>query len=459
MKKSNRRQAIKNLGLISFGALLAPGVVASEKSVAKQLREYFPKAFKNPDRPLTAIVIGAGNRGNVYASFALKYPKELNIIGVAEPIVNKRERFSKAHNIPSENQFVTWEHVFEKQKFADAIIITTPDALHYGPAMDGIPMGYDVICEKVIAQTWKECNDILQAAKKHKNIVAICHVLRYTPYFRKMKEICESSVLGDIVSVEHFEPVEHVHMAHSFVRGNWRNSKESNPMILSKSCHDTDIIRWLVDKPCTSVSSTGGLYHFKKENAPPGSAKRCTDACKIERECPYSALRCYIDLGAHLGHFNLQTGTKEEKMKKLRTGQYGRCVYHCDNDVVDHQLCSFEFEGGTSAAFQMEAFTHYGGRKTRIMGTMGSLTGDSNLLEYMNFRTRKIESWSVAEANITSGHGGGDWGLVRDFIQASSQKNPDLLTSTIEASMESHLMGFMAEESRLDNGTPKKVKL
>ncbi len=146
-------------------------------------------------------------------------------------------------------------------------------------------------------------------------------------------------------------------------------------------------------------------------------------------------------------------------MEKLRTGQYGKCVYHCDNDVVDHQICNFEFEGGTTAAFQMEAFTHYSGRRTRIMGTLGSLVGDNDLLEYMNFRTRKMDSWSTKEAKITSGHGGGDWGLVRDFIQASSQKNPDLLTSTIDASMESHLMGFMAEESRLDNGAKKIINL
>ena len=242
-------------------------------------------------------------------------------------------------------------------------------------------MGYGLLLEKVIAQTWDQCNDILQAAKKNSRIVAVCHVLRYTPYFRKLKEVTDSGALGEIVSLQHFEPVEHIHMSHSFVRGNWRNSKESNPIILSKSCHDLDILRWTIGKPC-------------------------------------------------------------------------RCVYHCDNDVVDHQVVNMEFEGEITAAFSMEAFTSCAGRRTRVMGTKGDAVGDMTTLALYDFKKRTQTVWDASHTpESQSGHGGGDFGLAHDFVRAVSQQDPTLLTSTIEASMESHLMGFKAEESRLSGAT------
>ncbi|MFO7615994.1 MAG: Gfo/Idh/MocA family oxidoreductase, partial [Bacteroidales bacterium] len=407
-------------------------------------------------RPLTAVVIGAGNRGNVYASYAKNFPAELKIIGVAEPVVHKRERFAVVYDIPKENCFTSWEYVFDRQRFADAVIITTPDNLHYGPAMAALPLGYDMILEKVIAQTWKECRNILTAAEKHQNIVAVCHVLRYTAYFRKIRELIQEGAIGEVISLQHFEPVENIHMSHSFVRGPWRNSKESNPMILSKSCHDTDIIRWLVGKPCRRVTSFGDLAWFKRANAPAGSPERCTDGCPAEKECPYSSLKVYLRDKQHLGHLNLEKGTDEEILDRLKSTRYGQCVYKVDNDVVDHQICNFEFDGGVTAAFSMEAMTHYGGRRTRIMGTHGHLFGDEYELQYVNFAKGEVKRWTVAEAKITSGHGGGDYGLVHDFIRASMNRDEGLLTSNIQQSMESHLMGFLAEKSRLSGG---KVQL
>jgi hypothetical protein len=458
MKTTSRRSAIIKFGALIAGAGAASQLVGSELDERISLPEYL--GIHGPvNRPLTAIVIGAGNRGNVYAGYALKYPDELKIVGVAEPVTHKNERFAKAHNIPDENRFPSWEFVFQREKFADAVIITTPDNLHYGPAMAALPLGYDMICEKVVAQTWRQCNDILNSAVKYQSIVAVCHVLRYTPYFRKLKELCSSGVFGDILSIQHTEPVEHIHMSHSFVRGPWRNSKESNPMILSKSCHDTDILRWLVDKPCTKVSSFGKLSLFRKENAPAGSPLRCSDGCPAENQCPYSALKIYERDKTYLGHLNLETGTEAEIHEKLKTTRYGICVYKQDNDVVDHQVCNFEFDGGTTVAFSMEAMTPYGGRRTRIMGTKGHAYGDETDLEYFDFLTRKSTKWNVNQADITSGHGGGDYGLVHDSIRASIAKDPALLTSTIQASMESHLMGFMAEKSRLNGGKMMEVKL
>jgi predicted dehydrogenase len=454
-----RREMLKTLGLASLAApLLVPDLSAA--SPGKEILFQQDKEDKKPIKPVTVVVIGAGNRGwGAYSSYGLKFPEELKVVGVAEPIPYRRERISKAFGIPPENQFVTWEHVFRKPKFADALFITTPDELHYGPAMAGLNQGYDLLLEKVIAQSWEQCNDILMLAEKKKSIVAVCHVLRYTNYFRKMREIARSGQIGDIVSIQHLEPVEHIHMSHSFVRGNWANSKKSNPMILSKSCHDTDILRWIINKPCTQVSSFGSLRLFRKENAPAGSTMRCTDGCRVEKDCPYSALKIYLRNRTWLVHLNLEEVNDQTILRELKNGPYGRCVYQCDNDVVDHQVTNFEFEGNTTASFSMEALTSYAGRRTRIFGTKGDITGDEKTLTINEFATGKQEIWDAAKAaEISSGHGGGDHGLVHDFVRAVGFKDPGILSSTIQVSMASHLMGFRAEESRL-KGSVEKVNM
>lgn len=456
----NRRTVLKSLGLAAVGAPLAGKAIDSNIAEINSL-PFFKRNKKKLDKPVTAIVCGAGSRGWIaYSSYARKYPDELQIVGVAEPIPYRRERMAKAFNISKENQFVTWEHIFEKPKFADAIIITTPDDLHHGPAMAGLNLGYDLLLEKAIAQSWEECNDILKLAEKTNAIVAVCHVLRYTSYFRKMKEVIDSGEIGKVVSVQHFEPVERIHMSHSFVRGNWGNSKKSNPIILSKSCHDTDILRWLVGKPSTKVSSFGNLSVFRKENAPEGSTARCTDGCAVERKCLYSAIKLYKEKRAWLSHLNLEKVNDKTILRELKNGPYGRCVYRCENDVVDHQISNFEFEGGITVAFSMEAHTHYGGRRTRIFGTKGDMFGDEKSLTITNAISGKQDVWDVGKNKSDgSGHGGGDHGLVHDFVRAVSFQDPTMLTSTIQASMESHLMGFQAEESRLDAGAVKEIKM
>ena len=412
-------------------------------------------------KTITAIVIGAGSRGwGAYGSYGLKYPEELQVVGVAEPIPYRRERMAKAFNIPKDKQFVTWKQVFALPKFADALIVTTPDELHYGPAMAGLEMGYDMILEKVIAQTWQECNDILQLAERKNAIVAVCHVLRYNAYFRKMKEVVDAGAIGELVSVQHLEPMERIHMTHSFVRGNWGNSRKSNPAILSKSCHDTDILRWIINKPCTKVSSFGSLILFREENAPAGSTERCTGGCPVERECPYSAIKLYLEQRFLLQHLNLEEVNDGTILRELNNGPYGRCVYRCDNDVVDHQISNFEFEEGITAALSMEGLSHYGGRRTRIFGTEGDLFGDEQTLTITNVLNGKQEVWDARkDLESDSGHGGGDHGLVHDFVQAVRAGDAQLLSSTIQVSMESHLMGFQAEASRLDGGRLREISL
>ncbi|KAA3661420.1 MAG: gfo/Idh/MocA family oxidoreductase [Calditrichaeota bacterium] len=457
-KKWNRRDWLKITGGATVAGSFSKSVFG-RKAGALPVPEYENKNFRKPDTPVRCIVLGAGNRGNVYARYSEKFPDELQIVGVAEPIEFRRENFAKRYNIDEKYQWTTWEHALELPKFADALIITMPDALHYLSAMQGMALGYDLLLEKAIAQTWLQCNDILQQSRKYNNIVAICHVLRYTSYFRKMKEIIDSGTLGDIVSVQHLEPVSYWHMAHSFVRGPWRNKEESNAMILTKSCHDTDILRWLIGKPCKTVSSFGSLKHFRQDKAPEGSTARCTDDCKVRDKCPYNALK-YVEHKNWTWHLEIPDTEDETILRALKTGPFGKCVYRTDNDVVDHQTMMMQFEDEITASFNMEAFTHYGGRRTRVFGTEGDIIGDEKTLTATKFLTGEQEKWDVSMGHkIDSGHGGGDHGLMHDFIQAVSQRDASLLTSTIEASMESHLMGFKAEESRLNNGQPMAINL
>lgn len=257
----------------------------------------------------------------------------------------------------------------------------------------------------------------------------------------------QSGVLGKIVSIQHLEPIEHIHMSHSYVRGNWHNSKQTTPIILAKSCHDLDIIRWMVNKPCKSIHAFAGLDWFTAANAPQGSTARCTDGCSVESKCPYSALEIYY----RKRQWNYVFDLPEDKTKQaayvldqLKTTNYGRCVYKMDNDQPDHYTSNILFEDGLTASFSMEAFTSYDGRRTRVMGSLGDIVGDMNSFVMTDFLTGKKTEWSQK----TDGHGGGDWRLVANWIEAISKKDPSLLSSTIDQSIESHIMGFMAEKSR-----------
>ena len=444
-----RRDVLRLIGVSTAGT--AMGSSALSALVSRPV-EFAPHPLAKPlPSPVTAIVAGAGNRGNVYSSYSLTFPSELRIVGFAEPVPLRSERFARKYGIPPERRFTTWEDIFKVPKFADAVIITTPDHLHYGPAMAALEMGYDLILEKPISQRWEQCVDIMRLARSRGRIVAVCHVLRYAPFFRKIKEIIDRGTLGRLVSVQLLEPVEHVHMSHSFVRGNWRNSKESNPMLLSKSCHDLDLLLWLTGRHCRRIGSFWSLTWFRTENAPRGSTGRCTDGCAVEATCPYSALKIYYRNRTWLTHMDLpEEGDKGPAiLEHLRTGPYGRCVYRSDNDVVDHQVVMMEFDDQVTATFSMEAHTSYAGRRIRMMFANGDIVGDEEDLFASDFTTGETERWNTKEnVSPTSGHGGGDYGLVRDFVQAVGQQNPRLLATSIETSMESHLMAFRAEEAR-----------
>ncbi|MBL8520040.1 MAG: Gfo/Idh/MocA family oxidoreductase [Betaproteobacteria bacterium] len=400
------------------------------------------------DRPVRVILIGAGHRGSIYAGFALRFPNEMRVLAVADSNLKRLNRLADAHELPPESRHENWESALASPGQADAVIIATPDNLHTAPCLRALELGYDVLLEKPIAPTEAECRQILEKAKSTGRIVGVCHVLRYTPYFREIKALLDKRLIGEIISIQHLEPIEHVHMSHSYVRGLWRNSKRATPIILAKSCHDTDIIRWLVGEHADNVHCFGNLKWFTGANAPPGSTPRCTDGCSVEHECPYSALQIYLRDRKRLYVFDLPEDTTlwdAVILEGLKTSDYGRCVYRMDNDQPDHLTVNILFRNGITAAFSMEAFVSYEGRRTRIMGSLGDITGDMESFTLTTFKDGRRNSWSMK----TDAHGGGDHPMVRDWVQAVGQRNPALLSSTIDESVESHLMAFAAERSRL----------
>ena len=286
--------------------------------------------------------------------------------------------------------------------------------------------------------------------------------MRYTQYTRQLKAILDSGRIGEIVSIQHLEPVGYWHQAHSFVRGNWRNEAASSPMLLAKSCHDLDWIRFLMGKPCAQVSSFGSLKHFRAEERPEGAGDRCLD-CSVEPACPYSAARFYLGLVARgktgwpvdvLTPDTTVAGVTEA----LRSGPYGRCVYACDNDVADHQVVTVDFEGGVTATLTMSAFTPDSRRHTRIMGTRGFLDSDGERLTVTDFVTGHVESVDLVSngADGGEGHDGGDFGVMGAFVDAVAAGDPSLIRSGPRESLESHLMAFAAERSRV-TGVPVPV--
>ena len=473
----DRKDFLKRMGLLMAGAV-AVDLTAKANSISalgesdipdiastSKIKTVIPSMDANLSKPVTVMVIGAGSRGGTYAGYAEKFPRSMKVVAVADLNPHRRAKLQKKHNIPSENVFENFNEALSRPKLADAVIIATPDNLHYEPCMKALELGYDVLLEKPVAPTEKECRAILKQAHKYNRIVAVCHVLRYAPYFIALKEVLDSGAIGDIVNIQHFEPIRYAHMAHSYVRGNWPLSEKTTPIILAKSCHDLDIMRWLIGKPCETIAAEGSLYLFRPENMPKGATERCIDNvgggdCPHEKECPFSAKHIYMERKQHLYVFDLPKQDPELIREKLKTTNYGRCVFRCNNDQCDHYVTIMRFKDGVTASFSMDAFTPWGGRRTRIMGTKGFIEGDMKTFTFYDFRSGHKSVWDQKVSEIAeykgSGHGGGDHMLVRDFLRAVSAQDEKLLSSTIDVSIESHVMGFMAEKSRK---SMKKVKV
>lgn len=408
-------------------------------------------------RPVSAIVLGASGRGKLYGDYSLEHPEDLKITGIAELVEIRRNMYGDKYQVPKENRMATWEEILSRPKFADAVIIATPDHLHYAPCMKALDLGYDILLEKPIAQTEKECRELVEYAKKCGKIVGLTHVLRYSPYFIKLKEMIATKAIGDLVSIQHFEPVDHVHMSHSYVRGSWHDAEKSTPLVLAKSSHDLDILHWMIGKPCKKIVAMGGLSHFNEKNAPAGCPERCTDGCPVESTCPYSALRIYYRDRTWLYVFDLPEDPAiqgDAILQYLKTTPYGKCVYQCKNNQPDHYIMSMEFEDNVTVNFSIEAFTSYSGRRTRIMGTMGDIVGDMESFTHTDFRTRKSCTYDAKTIDALNyegvGHGGGDAGMIRDWIEAIRKQDESLMSTPLDESLESHLMAFAAEKSRAE---------
>jgi predicted dehydrogenase len=324
--------------------------------------------------------------------------------------------------------------------------------MHYEPTKLALEKGYDVLLEKPMSNDLKETVQLGELAKQYNNTFMICHVLRYTPFFAKIKEIIKSGLIGDVMTVQHNENIAYYHMAHSFVRGNWRNSDESSPIILAKSCHDMDIISWLVGERCTKISSFGHLSHFTEEKMPEGASDRCL-TCGVEADCPYSAKKLYYDnLGGWPTSVVTDIQTEESLTKALNEGPYGRCVYKCDNNVCDHQVSLLEFDKGITATFNLSAFTEQQNRTLKIMGTKGEIRAidTDNKIEVRIFGT---DTYQLIEPDtLAGGHNGGDTGIMNDFVNLMNGQSGKALTSA-DVSVESHVMAFAAEHSRITGQT------
>jgi len=394
---------------------------------------------------LKAIVLGAGYRGRAYAEYAQAHPDQLEIVGVADPV--------QAEVIPAPRYWKDWRECLAERPEADVVMITMPDNLHHDPAIVALEAGYHLLLEKPISPTEAECREVIDCALKNKRLVIIGHILRYTAYFAHIKALIDSGELGEVVSIAHQESAGFWKVAHSYVRGNWANSIKSSPIILAKCSHDLDLFVWWIGKKCRKVTSFGSIKLFKRENMPKGAACRCVDCPpEVEKRCVWSARNLYV---RHDELKYLFADHSDAAMERLiAETEYGKCVYQADNDVPDHQTVTMEFEGGATVSHVMTGFTEKNIRTTRIALTRGEIVGDGENLDICRFDGNSVETGvpSVFRLPNRSRHGGGDFNLVSEMIRILRRNDPEEIRTTTEQALQSHLICFAAERSRLAGG-------
>jgi len=400
-------------------------------------------------------LIGAGQRGRVYADYMHETGRG-QIVAVVEPDARRRKAAAEHLNVPEGMCFASVEPLWALGKIADGAIIASMDQDHYAQAMPAMELGYDLLLEKPVSPVLAECVAIRDRARALGRRVTVCHVLRYTPFFSAIKRMLDEGVVGKPVSIRHEENIGNFHMAHSFVRGNWANQAASSPIILQKSCHDMDLLVWLAGSRCKALSSLGALSYFKPEKAPAASAGRCVD-CAVRAACRFDAEKCYLPL---LGEWPATVLTPDQTPEGLRaafkTGRYGRCVYRCGNDVCDQQTTLLEMENGITISFVMSAFTNRMCRTIRVLCEDGEICGDDDAqrITVTRFASNAADAYTVEELHPEaprSWHGGGDNALVEGFLRTLTGARAES-ASSIEQSIESHLMAFAAERSRLAGG-------
>ena len=415
--------------------------------------------------PVTAVIVGCGHRAVIYADYALAHPDELKIVGVADPNRERCLMAAKRYGFPEENCFSTAEELAAQPRLADAVINGTMDHQHVETSLPFLEKGYHILLEKPFAVNPEEMHRLVSAARAHGSKVMICHVLRYARFYQEIKQRIVDGMIGDIINIQLAEHVSYHHLSTSYVRGKWANSKKCRTsMLLAKSCHDLDIMMWMMNpvRP-KKVSSVGSRMQFRPENAPEGAGTRCTKDCPLVDTCRYSAKRLYLEhpdkwavyVWAELE--NIENPTDEDRINSFKNGNpYDRCIYKCDNDVVDHQSVLIEFEGGATGTFNMVGGSAKSMRTIHVIGTMGEIRGE---FESGKFTVSRIdpdtpEMFTDEEFDLSEGggHGGGDETIVEDFVRYLRTGEQSLSCTAIENSVAGHLTVFLADESRENGG-------
>lgn len=418
------------------------------------------------DRVFTVAIIGCGSRGcGAYGGNMMRLKDMYKIVALCDKNPQMLEIAKKKLQVSAENAFLSEDKFFEKKR-ADILVIATQDRQHVRMCIKAFDLGYTVLLEKPITPVKQELYDLLDAQKKTNGKALVCHVLRYAPTALKVKQLLDSGVIGKLIMMESLEQVAYWHQAHAFVRGNWRNEEETSPMILAKCCHDMDLIQYYAGTRCSSVYSSGDLRYFNKKNQPAGAADRCAE-CRYINDCTYSAENLYIRKWKEAGcpedlwpqdvvQPNIPL-TEESLRQAYKNGPYGRCVFACDNDVVDNQSLIMNFENGIRAVHTMTAFTNFGGRKETFHGTLGEIEyngslGDTRAGGVMRLSVFGKETKYFTDEELSYkikddfGHGGGDYGILLNLYNLACGKEE--ATTSLEESVESHLMALAAEESR-----------
>lgn len=414
---------------------------------------------------ITIALAGLGSRGkDAYAQALAGMPERARIVAVADPDPDKVREVARQFEVPAERCFSSAEAMLAQPKLADALILCTQDRQHVPQAVPALYRGYDILMEKPISPDLAQCKEILSVARQTGRKVVVCHVLRYAPFYRKIKEVLDSGVLGRLMSIQAIENVGYWHQAHSFVRGNWRDDRTSSPMLLQKCCHDLDLYLWLAGKSAARVSSFGANSFFNAAHAPAGAADRCLSGCAAKENCPFDAEKIYLTnaatgidagndgwpcevLAAHPTHDSVR--------EAIRTGPYGRCVFACDNNVVDHQVVNVEMSDGSTLGFTMTGFTQHNTRFAKFMGTAGELTADLLAGEITLRQFGQPEQ--VFSVDAAEGHSGGDAGLVRAFVELMLGGEPGSGLTSLDVSLESHSIALAAERSRLAGGAAVEI--
>ena len=407
---------------------------------------------------LSLVFCGCGSRARTYATIAAEMTDRYTVVAGADPVAERVEVVRQKAKGAFQG-FASADALFAAGKLGDVCVIGTQDALHRAHAIRAMELGYDLLLEKPIAPSLEDVEAVAAAAKRLGRRVVVCHVLRYTPFYAEVQRILQSGEIGKVISLNAIEGVQPWHQAHSFVRGHWSVKAKSSPMILAKSCHDMDILAWLINSPHTDLSSYGALTHFRAENAPTGVPARCTDGCPVADSCRYhAALYCKPEGRRWLGmvYDRAKEAPDSEILEWLKTSPWGRCVYRCDNDVVDHQVIAARFANGVTATFTMTAFDE--GRQIEIFGTDGWLRGGSFVKKRLGADlVVQRHGWNQEPRLVTleepkhgyAGHGGGDWGLMSALHEDLTRPDAAGMRTSLEVSLQSHRMAFEAEAARI----------